>query len=157
MNQRSKIEGKTKTFRDKNIDYIVRDIAELNATPAPSPTGLPDKIYSAQITNLGLGTTPQVDAVFVNTYDGVIGPTPNLPFPSNDGRIGMTSADLEWTLGRTSVSVSVVGSGNNLSPVQGISVVGGSIDEQYVTLFMEDSTGTRINGKTIMIEIKTYL
>lgn len=30
MNQRSKIEGKTKTLRDRNIDFMVRDIAELN-------------------------------------------------------------------------------------------------------------------------------
>jgi hypothetical protein len=29
MKQLSKIEGKTKTFRDKNVDFIVRDIANL--------------------------------------------------------------------------------------------------------------------------------
>ena len=37
MNQRSKIEGKTKTLRDRNIDFMVRDIAELNQS-LPSDT-----------------------------------------------------------------------------------------------------------------------
>lgn len=69
MNQRSKIEGKTSTFRDRNVDFIVRDIADLNEEIGNAGGGLPYKVYSAIIAQSGTNP-PQVVTLLENTLSG---------------------------------------------------------------------------------------
>lgn len=118
------------------------------------------KIYSAQITNLGnLNVAPQVDALFVNTFDGPINPAQNFPVSTQLGRIAISSTNSEFTLGKTYVSATVVGGSNYLNSSIGTppyTVTGGPLSTGTIQLFTVGANGVKTDTLTIHLEIKVY-
>lgn len=157
MNQRSKIEGKTATERDRNVDFIVRDIADLNeeiqnASPTADPN-VPIKTYCAEILQLGIGTAPQVNAVIINTFDGAVFPAALLPFPPENGFIRIDSSSNEFTIGKTMVTVTP-----SETNAGGVNCFVSNITDARISILCQDIANSLAdkNNVQILVKIEVY-
>ena len=133
------------------VGITVKDLKE--ELGGESDPNVPIKTYCAEILNLGPGTTPQVEAVLVNTFDGTIVPEANLPSPLGDGVTKILSLDNEFTVDKTMVTITLLETTTRVNDfVKGLGA-------GFVNINFEQSSNgifTPVNNVKILVKIEVY-
>lgn len=138
------------------VGITAKDLKEdvLANVPAPTPDpNVPIKTYCAEILQLGIGTTPQVNAVIVNTFDGTVAPAALLPLPSENGFIRIDSSSNEFTIGKTMVTVTP-----SETNADGVNCFVSNITDARVSILCQDIANSLAdkNNVQILVKIEVY-
>lgn len=120
--------------------------------PTPN-SNVPIKTYCAEILQLGIGTTPQVNAVIANTFNGTVAPAALLNIPSENGFIRIDSLDDEFTIGKTMVTITP-----SETNAAGVNCLVFSLTDGRISILCQDIANSLAdkNNVQILVKIEVY-